>query len=195
MLDTCLWLSIFRDVYVPGTVGNVSLTSSHVLLYPGLEAKYGGLQVTHHDEHSQGASGMSSSSDAAQPSEPSDSMSNVVESSEDDKASTVSLPHTDGQKGMDDETEERKGHGAAERTEVRQEVKATVRSGRSHSTLSLTDKSYGGRSSATSTATALASDAASKGSECDWAACMEACKGRLNRMLLDCGMPSLPCQV
>lgn len=29
----------------------------------------------------------------------------------------------------------------------------------------------------------------------DWASCMEACKGRLNRMLLDCGMPDLSNQV
>ncbi len=192
-----LWLSIFRHVHVPSACGIVSLISSNVLLYPGIEAKYGGLQVTDHYRQPQGASETSSSSDAAQPSECSDSMPNVMKISENDGASTEGPPRIQGQKGMDGEPDQGNNHGALECTSARQDMRATACSSRSHGTVSATDESHDRCSSANSTGTALAPDEAStdEGRECDWAACVTACKGRLNRMLLGCGMPSLPPQV
>ena len=139
---------------------------------------------------------MSSNGDAAQHSESSDGTLNAVEISDREDASTSPI-HTHGQKGMGDKPDQGSSHGAAEYTEARQDMEATVYS-KSHSTLSATDESYNNRcSSASSMTPALAPDVASTGErlECDWAACVEACKGRLNRMLLDCGMPSLPRQV
>ncbi len=165
---------------------------------PGLEAKYGGLPVTDHGGQPQGASEMSSSSDAAQPSESSDGMPVDVEVSRDEEACTRSPSHSHGQREMGGETEQDDNHGRVEcDTEARHDTEASACSGTSHSTNSVTDESYDRRSSASSMATALAADAASpdEGSESDWAACAQACKGRLNRMLLGCGMPSLPCQV
>ena len=151
---------------------------------PGLEAKYRGLQVISREGQLLRTSVASTCNDATDVSEPNDSMPNPVDVSKDEETSPDVPPHTSSELKRAGEPEQGTLPVAPESAKTGQHEEATE------------NLCIGGSStSSTATCSPHAELGKDQGNDCDWAACVTACKGRLNRMLLGCGMPSLPCQV
>ena len=115
----------------------------------------------------------------------------------DEEALSSSSPNTPHATDLEGEPEQGSPPGALEHRQAGHDMAATECTDRSGSMTSATAKSCDTGSVSSSKVTASADSGVSRGggSESVWAACLDACKGRLNRMLLDCGIPSLPCQV
>ena len=185
----------FCDVHALGTTHAASSGVTHASLRcPGLEAKYGGLQATSRDQQLQQASEASGGNDAAQHTESNDSNTTAVNSIKGEEPSgEVSSCTCDGGE-MSGGTDLDTLPAASDSEETGQDIAESGGMDGSESMVLGTGKPCNRASSADSTAAALAAEELIK-DEQEWATCLKACKGRLNRLFLDCGMPSLPCQV